>query len=53
MSPADVAQLCIDNYVEVLAIALPVSVTIGLVNMVLNMLLSAFFGGKLQIGGKW
>lgn len=40
-------------YVQMLQVCLPITVFFGVSNIVVNMFTSAFFGGKLKIGGKF
>ena len=47
-----IVELAAAYYVEIIEFALPISIVFGLGNIVINMLLSAAFGGRLQLGGK-
>lgn len=39
-------------YVDMLRVVLPCVFTFGACNLLINMILNAFFNGKLKLGGK-
>lgn len=43
---------CIRSYGELIAVGLPIAFCIGAANLCINMLIDAFFHGKLHIGGR-
>lgn len=49
---APFVQACIDAYASLVGLAMPVVLFIGSCNIAINMLVSAFMGGKIRIGGK-
>lgn len=49
---SEFVQATIDAYASVLAITIPIAFTIGACNICFNIICSAFFNGKLHIGGR-
>lgn len=48
----DFVQACISAYIDVIEIALPITFFIAGCNIAINMIVGAFTGGRLHIGGK-
>ena len=45
-------QFVIDQYAQILTLALPITFFIGACNISFNLIFSAFMGGRLHFGGK-
>lgn len=45
-------QACLTAYKDIIVVALPIVFVIGASNLCINIIVDAFFHGKLHIGGR-
>lgn len=51
MSSSEIMQWAIGIYVDLAEIALPIAIAFGIGNLIVNIILGAAFGGRLDLSG--